>query len=101
MIYPLPTRIAANYSYDAVRIEDMRYDADNRQYVAQVFGITCGQSVPLIFKSLGQAGLQHITTCTITDAEIDAELIVNPQTPDRLTAGLACAMMRLQRLVNS
>jgi hypothetical protein len=97
MLYQLPTPIPANYSYDAVRIENMRYDGT--QYTADVFGVSGGQPLPLIIGT--PSGLQRITQCAITDAEIDEVLATHPEITVRMEAGLFRAMQRLFALVQS
>jgi len=94
MLYPLPIAIPANYAYEALRIENMRYDGT--QYVAEVFGVTLGEVVPFIFATA--TGLHRISECTITDTEIDAFLAEHPEITVRLDAGLRCAMERLYAL---
>jgi hypothetical protein len=98
MIYPLPSPIPANYSYNAVRIEDMRYDPEVPGYRANVFGISSGQPMPLIFQN--RSGLQRITECVISDTEIAAVQLINPDITV-LNAALTVAMQRLYSLVQS
>ena len=97
MIYPLPRTIPAGYSYDSLRIENIRYDGT--QYTADVFGMVDGEPLPLIIKTA--SGLHRVPTCTITDEEINAVLADNPDITDRLQAGLKRAMERLYALVQS
>lgn len=97
MIYVLPRPISAGYSYDSLRVENIKYDGI--QYTADVFGIVDGEPMPLIFKTA--AGLHRVPTCTITDAEINAVLAENPEITDRLQAGLKRAMERLYALAQS
>lgn len=97
MIYQLPRPIQAGYAYDSLRIENIQYDGT--AYTADVFGIAEGQPMPLIFKTA--SGLHRITSCTITDTEIDAVLNDNPDVTDRLQAGLKRAMERLYDLLEA
>lgn len=97
MLHQLPTPIPANYSYEAVRIENMRYDGS--QYMADVFGVSGGQPLPLIIGT--PSGLQRITQCVILDTEIDAVMAEHPEITVRLDAGLFRAMERLYALVQS
>lgn len=99
MIYNLPRPIPSNYSYDAVRIEPPRYVPEDRCYVTEVFGVVSGVPCPLVLGN--SAGLQHITECRITDAEINAVLADHPGMTDRMEAGLLRAMERLNALVQS
>ena len=94
MLYPLPTPIPASFNYEALRIENMRYDGT--QYVADVFGVVLGEVVPFVFATA--TGLHRVSECTITDAEIDAYLAAHPEVTARLGAGLQCAMERLYAL---
>jgi hypothetical protein len=100
MIYPLPQPISANLVYDALRVENVRYQAEQSAYVADVFGVTGGIPLPLIFRT-SSGSLQRVTTCTITDAEIDAVLQAHPEIGTRLEGGLARAMERLYALLQS
>ena len=97
MLYQLPKPIAANYQYEALRIENMRYDG--QQYTAEVVGVTNGQAVPFIFAN--RSGLHRVTECVITDAELDAVMAQFPEITVRLEAGIKCAMERLYSLVQS
>jgi hypothetical protein len=99
MQYPLPTPIPAGFSYDALLINNVRYDAEARTYTADVFGITGGNAVPFIFMT--RSGLQRVPICTITDTEIDEVMAADPAITVRLDAGLRRAMERLYALVNS
>ena len=99
MQYPLPTPIAANYNYEAVLIDDLQYDPIHHTYNAEVFGVTSGQVVPFIFGT--REGLQRISSCTITDAEVDAVMAAHPEITDRVQAGLQRAMDRLYALINA
>lgn len=95
MKYNLPTPIAANYSYEAVLVENIRYEVG--QYTADVFGVVDGQPMPLIFKS--ESGLLHrVPGCIITDAEIDEVIAAHPEITVRLDAGMFRAMERLYAL---
>ncbi|MEI6165922.1 MAG: hypothetical protein WCS52_01890 [bacterium] len=97
MKYALPTPIASNYSYEAVLIENVKYDGT--QYTADVFGIVDGQPIPLIFKTA--EGLIRIPQCTITDEEINAVMAAHPEITVRLDAGLVRAMERLYELIGA
>ena len=97
MLHQLPTPIPANYSYEAVRIENMRYDGS--QYMADVFGVSGGQPLPLIIGT--PSGLQRITQCVITDAEIDTVLAAQPEITTRTAAAITSAMQRLYTLIQS
>ena len=97
MLYQLPAPIPANYAYDALRIENMRYDG--AQFIAEVFGVVGGQVVPFIFGT--STGLQRVSECTITDAEIDTCLAAHPEITARLDAGMRCAMERLYALAGT
>ena len=98
MQYPLPQPIPANYSYEALRIENIQYDTARQCYVADVFGVSGGQTLPFIFRT--PAGLQRVSQCVITDAEIDAVQAARPEITSRLDAGLVRAMERLYALAN-
>lgn len=99
MIYPLPTPIPSNYSYTAVRIEDMRYDAEIPGYRANVFGINGAHPMPLIFGT--RSGIMRVTECIITDAEIAQAMEADPTLEKTLDAALKVAMQRLYAIVNS
>jgi hypothetical protein len=95
MKYQLPTPIPANLTYEAVLIENMKYDGS--QYTADVFGVADGMPMPLIIKTA--SGIVRVPTCTITDAEIDQVIAANPAITVRLEAGMMVAMERLYAMV--
>lgn len=98
MQYQLPSPISANYSYEALRIENMRYDGT--QYTADVFGVTQNQCVPFIVAN--QSGsILRIAECVITDVEIDAVLAARPEITTRTEAAITSAMQRLYALIQS
>ena len=99
MNYSLPIPILANYSYDAVRIEDMRYDPAIPGYYAAVYGVSGGQPMPLIFRN--SQSLCRITECSITDSEIAQTMATNPEITSVLQAALKVAMDRLYLLVRA
>lgn len=99
MIYPLPTPIPANYQYEALRIEDLRYVPEQAAYVCEVYGIAGGQPMPLIVAN--SQGIQRVQNVAVTDAEIDAVLAAHPEITSRMEAGLARAMERLYTMVRS
>ena len=100
MIYPLPSPIPANYSYDAMRVEDMRYDESIPGYTANVFGVSGGQPMPLIFRDASGA-LQRVTVATISDAEIKQVQEADPSITTVLEAALKVAMMKLYGMAQS
>lgn len=55
--------------------------------------------MPLIFAN--SQGIQRISQCIVTDAEIDAVLTNRPEITSRMEAGLARAMERLYTMVRS
>jgi hypothetical protein len=100
MIYPLPSPIPANYSYDAVRVEDMRYDESIPGYTASVFGVSGGQPMPLIFRS-GTGTLHRVTEAKITDDEIKTVMDADPSIHTVLDAAFRVAMSKLGALVQA
>jgi hypothetical protein len=100
MIHPLPSPIPANYHYDAVRVEDMRYDETIPGYTASVFGVSNGEPMPLIFRS-GTGALHRITTARITDSEIKLAMEADPAVETVMAAALRVAMAKLYALVQA
>ena len=95
MIYPLSTPIPANLTYDALRIENIRYDGT--QYTADVFGLVNGEPMPLIYRSVSGV-LHRVSEYTITDAQINDVLSVHPEIPvtERIQAAMLLAVQILQ-----
>jgi hypothetical protein len=98
MIYPLTTPVPANFTYDALRVENMRYEAG--VYTADVFGISGGQPMPFIFRTR-TGSLQRITQASITDAEVDEVIAAHPEITVRIDAGMLKAVQKLMMLVES
>ena len=95
MKYALPIPIPSGFQYDAVLIDNVKYDGT--QYTADVFGVVNGEPLPFIFMT--PTGLHRVPNCIITDAEIDAVLAEHPGMTVRLDAGIHRAMERLYALV--
>jgi len=98
MIYPLQVTVPANFTYDALRIENMRYE--DGVYTADVFGVSRGQPMPFIFRTR-TGSLQRITQASITDAEVDEIIAAHPDITVRIDAGMLMAIRKLMMLVAS
>lgn len=100
MIYPLAQPVPSNYKYNALRIENIRYDGT--QYTADVFGVVNGESLPLIYAS-ASGELHRVSEYTVSDDQINQVLAAHPEIlpTDRMRAAMVFAVQQLYAAVNS
>jgi hypothetical protein len=98
IVKPLPQPVQSRIAYDSIMVENLIYDPINKAFVARVYGVCRGMTVPLIIST--NVAMRRVDEVTISDVEIDAVQAEKPEITDRLDAAMVRAYARLVALAN-